>query len=223
MAYTETEENYLKAIYKIAQKTGELSVNTKAIADEMGTSAASVTDMIKRLSEKNLVIYEKYYGVGLSKEGQRIALHLLRKHRLWESFLHDKLGFTWDQVHDIAEQLEHVQSDLLVSKLDEFLGYPKFDPHGDPIPNANGSFTFRNQIPLSQIREKNKKVHVLAVKQHDGPFLNYLNQLKIKPGETLEVIQYIEYDKSIKIQCKSGEQFVLSQKVADAIYVKSNN
>jgi DtxR family Mn-dependent transcriptional regulator len=221
--FTETEENYLKAIYKIAQKHGESSVNTKAIADEMGTSSASVTDMIKRLSEKKLLQYEKYYGVSLSKEGQKVALNLLRKHRLWEVFLHDSLGFSWDEVHDVAEQLEHVQSDLLIDKLDQFLGFPKFDPHGDPIPNANGSFTFRNQMPLSQVRVKNSKVSILGVRQHDNSFLKYLNDLKIRPGQTFEVIQFIEYDKSIKLLSKEGDQIVLSEKVADAIFVKSNN
>lgn len=221
--FTETEENYLKAIYKIAQKQGESSVNTKAIADEMGTSSASVTDMIKRLSEKKLLQYEKYYGVSLSKDGQKVALNLLRKHRLWEVFLHDSLGFSWDEVHDVAEQLEHVQSDLLVDKLDQFLGFPKFDPHGDPIPNANGSFTFRNQMPLSQVRIKNSKVYILGVRQHDSSFLKYLNDLKIRPGQTFEVIQFIEYDKSIKLLSNEGDQIMLSEKIADAIFVKSNN
>jgi DtxR family Mn-dependent transcriptional regulator len=218
--YTETEENYLKAIYKIAQKQGESSINTKSIAEEMGTSAASVTDMIKRLSEKSLLQYEKYYGVSLTKEGQKIAVHLLRKHRLWEVFLHDKLNFTWVEVHEVAEQLEHVKSDLLIEKLDAFLGHPKFDPHGDPIPNSNGSFTFRNQIPLSNIREKNIRIHVLAVKQHDSSFLKHLDDLKIKPGEVFEIIQFTDYDKSMKLLTKNGDQIVITHKVADAILVR---
>lgn len=168
--FTQAEENYLKAIYKITQNTADQTVNTKAIADELGTTSASVTDMIKKLTDKSLLSYEKYYGVSLTKEGQKMAIKLLRKHRLWEVFLHDKLGFNWDEVHDVAEQLEHIQSLLLIERLDAFLDYPKFDPHGDPIPNENGNFTYRNQVSLSSIKESGKQLIMLGVKRHHSEF-----------------------------------------------------
>ena len=142
-----TIENYLKAIYKISEKE-QKTVSTSAISNEMNTTSASVTDMLKRLSYKELINYKKYRGVTLTKEGNRIATNLIRKHRLWEVFLLKHLNFRWHEVHDIAEELEHIDSDDLIERLDGFLGHPKFDPHGDPIPNKDGKITLRSQIPL---------------------------------------------------------------------------
>ena len=137
MNLSETEENYLKAVYHICQE-GNNAASTNAISAKLNTSAASVSDMIKRLADKDLLVYEKYKGASLSKSGQTIAVRLIRKHRLWEVFLVDKLGFKWDEVHEVAEQLEHVKSPELILKLDQYLGYPKADPHGDPIPDEEG-------------------------------------------------------------------------------------
>jgi len=212
-----TEENYLKAIYKIAEKDKK-PVGTNAIAGEMETSAASVTDMLKRLAEKGFINYQKYKGVNLSPKGSRLATNLIRKHRLWESFLVEKLGFTWDKVHDIAEQMEHIKSNELVQKLDQFLGHPKFDPHGDPIPNADGKFTLRVQILLSLLRKGDRAI-VIGVKEHDDDFLRYLNSKNIQLGTALHIIEKNDYDKSITVVI-DGKEVVLTEKVTRQIFVK---
>ncbi|WP_235297510.1 metal-dependent transcriptional regulator [Portibacter marinus] len=214
-----TEENYLKAIYKIAEKDKK-PAGTNAIAKEMDTSAASVTDMLKRLSEKGLINYQKYKGVSLSTKGSKIATNLIRKHRLWESFLVKKLDFTWDKVHDIAEQMEHIKSEELVNRLDEFLGFPKFDPHGDPIPNADGKFTLRVQVLLSLLR-KNDKAKVIGVKEHDNDFLRYLNSKNIQLGSELYIREKNDYDKSMIVEI-DGEKVTLTEKVTKQIYVKKS-
>lgn len=212
-----TEENYLKAIFKIVERNNN-QAGTNDIAAEMKTSAASVTDMIKRLSEKGLIHYIKYKGVSLSPEGSKIATNLIRKHRLWESFLVEKLGFTWDKVHDIAEEMEHIKSEELVSKLDDFLGYPKFDPHGDPIPNAEGKFTLRVQILLSLMKKGDLGI-VIGVKEHENEFLKYLNSKNIELGTEICVIEKNSYDKSVKVLVGQKEQ-TFSEKVSKQIYVK---
>ena len=148
---SQAEENYLKAIYKISRQSGTL-VSNNSISVEMNTSAASVTDMINRLSQKELIHYQKRKGVRLTDLGELTAIHLVRKHRLWETFLVEKLNFTWDEVHELAEQLEHIQSRELINRLDEFLDFPKYDPHGDPIPDENGRITERQQVLLSNCR-----------------------------------------------------------------------
>ncbi len=215
-----TEENYLKAIYKIAEKDKK-PAGTNAIANEMETSAASVTDMIKRLSEKGLINYQKYKGVSLSNQGFKIATSLIRKHRLWETFLVEKLGFTWDKVHDIAEQLEHIKSEELIIKLDQYLDHPKFDPHGDPIPNADGKFTLRAQIQLSQLRKGDVAV-VIGVKDHENEFLRYLNTKSINLGTELKIVERITYDKSMNVTI-GKEDHILSEKVTKQILVKKMN
>jgi DtxR family Mn-dependent transcriptional regulator len=217
---TFTEENYLKAIYKLVQLSPEQTANTSIIAQELGTSSASVTDMIKKLAEKKLIEYERYYGVQLTKEGQKLALYLIRKHRLWETFLFTKLSFSWEDVHEIAEQLEHIDSPLLVDKLDAYLGFPKFDPHGDPIPNGEGNLTLRSQMPLSQITETGSLLYVLAVRNQDPEFLKYLHEMKITPGATLEITQYIPYDKSVKVKTDDKEEYNLSYGVTQNVLVK---
>ncbi|HRG69550.1 MAG: metal-dependent transcriptional regulator [Saprospiraceae bacterium] len=218
--FTQAEENYLKAIYKITQHTADQTVSTKSIADELGTSSASVTDMIKKLTDKSLLSYEKYYGVSLTREGQKLAIMLLRKHRLWEVFLHDKLGFNWDEVHDVAEQLEHIQSYLLIERLDEFLGYPKFDPHGDPIPNENGNFTYRNQVSLSSVQETGKKLTMLGVRRHQADFLKYLDSIHLKPGVQLTILSKQAYDQSLRLQIADRDEILITQQVSQDILVK---
>ncbi|MBK9107025.1 MAG: metal-dependent transcriptional regulator [Saprospiraceae bacterium] len=217
---TVSEENYLKAIYKIIQNNPEASAGTKEIAKEMGTTAASVTDMIQRLAEKELLTYQKYYGASLTREGQKMALMLLRKHRLWEVFLVEKLGFNWDEVHDVAEQLEHIQSIELVERLDAFLGNPKFDPHGDPIPNENGSFTYRQQVSLASVGVPGKKVLVLGVRQQKPEFLQYLDSIKLKPGSHIEILHKTSYDQSIQLRAEQEESAWISHQTALDIIVK---
>lgn len=215
---SQTEENYLKAIFKISEKTGK-TASTNAIAKALKTSAASVTDMIKRLSEKSLIHYEKYKGVTLTEEGNTIATHLIRKHRLWEVFLVEQLHFSWDEVHEIAEQLEHIKSSELVERLDEYLNFPKFDPHGDPIPDAEGNFTFRKQLPLSELKEGDKAV-VVGVQDHSPAFLRYLERLELTLGAELILMERFEYDESVRIQLPGGAEQVLSKKVTQNLFVQ---
>ena len=215
---SQTEENYLKAIFKICEKTGK-SASTNAIASEMKTSAASVTDMLKRLSEKEYISYEKYKGVTLMELGNKIATNLVRKHRLWEVFLVEKLNFSWDEVHEIAEQLEHIQSSELVKRLDQFLGKPRFDPHGDPIPDAEGKFTFRKQVLLSELPIGSESV-VVGVQEHSTPFLQYLDRVKLTLGARIKILEIFEYDESLKVLLNDSSEFTLSSKVSQNLFVQ---
>lgn len=193
---TTAEENYLKAIYSLQGTEG--GVNTNAIAEIMQTRPASVSDMLRRLSEKELVDYTKYKGVRATEEGERIALILLRKHRLWETFLVEKLGFKWDEVHEVAEQLEHVRSTLLIDKLDELLGRPKIDPHGDPIPDAEGRMPELNQILLSEMKPGEKGT-ITAVGTDAPDFLQYLERVGLRLGTQVEVVELMAFDGSAQL------------------------
>lgn len=210
---TLTEENYIKAIYVIQHRneSGEVSVNE--IAERMSTRPATVTDMFRKLSEKKLINYEKYKKIQLTKSGTKIALSILRKHRLWETFLCDKLNFNWDEVHEVAEQLEHIQSQKLIDRIDEFLGYPEFDPHGDPIPKTNGELPVSNALPLSELPE-NTRCKIVAVKDTSSAFLQQLERFKLKMGTQLTITERMPYDKSIWVKNKAGDSFQLSEKIA---------
>ena len=206
---TFAEENYLKAILSLSIQSGEL-VSTNEIASEINTSAASVSDMLKKLQEKDLIIYTKYKGVSLNKKGEKIAVNILRKHRLWETFLVRKLDFNWDEVHDVAEQLEHIKSERLMDKLDSFLNFPKFDPHGEVIPTKDGEIPKTDRIPLSEI-EENSKGTVLGVTLDDSSFLQYLNKLEIQIGTEIEVFDRIDFDKSVNISINNKKQNISNQ------------
>ena len=175
--------------------------------------------MLKRLSEKELIIYEKYRGVTLTKEGSQIATNLIRKHRLWEFFLVEKLEFSWGDVHEIAEELEHVQSDMLIERLDSYLGHPKYDPHGDPIPNAEGKFTIRAQRSIDGF-EVGKKGLLLGVKEHNKEFLDYLNKLNISLGSQIEIMEKNSYDGSMMIRINENEIHLVSEKVCKNLLIK---
>lgn len=214
---SQAEENYLKAIFKLSEKEAK-AASTNAIAGEMQTTAASVTDMLKRLAEKNLIDYEKYRGVQLTDDGSRVATALIRKHRLWEVFLTEKLGFAWDEVHDIAEQLEHVQSDTLIERLDAFLGRPKFDPHGDPIPDAQGRWAFRPQTLLSALQPGDSGA-VTGVNDHSATFLQYLDQLGLSLGARLELLERVPFDHSMRVRTQDGREVTLSDKVGQNLFI----
>ena len=215
---TTAEENYLKAIFKIEEREGK-AASTNAVAAAMQTTAASVTDMLKRLAEKGLIAYEKYRGVQLTEQGSQVAVALIRRHRLWEVFLVNKLGFAWDEVHDMAEQLEHVQGDILVTRLDAFLDYPQYDPHGDPIPNAEGRWTFRSQILLADLLPGAHGA-ITGVEDHSTPFLQYLDQLGLQIGTELLLLERMDYDQSVRLRVNDRE-LVLSEKVSRHLYVKT--
>ena len=215
---TLAEENYLKAILNISLNTNK-KVSTNEISNVLKTSPASVTDMLKKLLEKKLVEYEKYKGVELSNSGKQYAINILRKHRLWETFLVEHLGFNWSEVHEIAEELEHIKSTKLIDKLDTFLGYPKFDPHGDPIPNKEGVIPNVKSTSLDQM-EVGFKGHVLGVTIDEKLFLDFLTNLNIKIGTKIEIIQKIDFDKSLIVNIENIENHI-SFDVAKNILIKN--
>ncbi len=214
-----TEENYLKTIYAL-QLDLDKDISTNFIASKLHTKASSVSDMLKKLGNKKLIIYKKYQGVKLSVKGNKIALKIVRKHRLWECFLVKELHFKWDEVHEIAEQLEHVRSDDLVDKLDRFLGSPKFDPHGDPIPDKYGNIVENNAVNiLGMLIGQEGKLE--CVKDSSEVFLRYLNNKNLALGDNIKVIEIEPFDNSIQIKTKSGS-ITISKHVAENLYLKTN-
>jgi DtxR family Mn-dependent transcriptional regulator len=219
MAISFTEENYLKVIHRLSEATQE-DISTNALAEQMQTKAASVTDMLRKLADKGWVNYQKYQGVRLSPTGEKIALSIVRKHRLWELFLVEKMGFNWDEVHDIAEQLEHIESDELVNKLDEYLGFPKTDPHGDPIPNKEGILPELAYSQLSEIKA-NKTCKLMGVAQDSTVFLQLLTKLNLSLGAKLDIQEINEFDRSIFVSINDAAPIFISHEVAKNILVKS--
>lgn len=213
---TFSEENYLKTIYHLTAAT-QTEVSTNAIAEMIETKASSVTDMLKKLAEKDLVHYKKYQGVSLTEKGKLSAKMIVRKHRLWEVFLVEKLQFTWDEVHDIAEQLEHIKSEQLINKLDDFLGNPTEDPHGDPIPNAKGQITVIEKHLLSELQENQIGVCV-GVKDSSATFLKYLDKNALALGTKIEVLSQEDFDLSLRIKANDHE-LLISNKIASNLYV----
>ncbi len=214
---TLSEEDYIKAIYHLG-KGENTTVSTNALAEQMHTKPSSVTDMIKKLSEKGVANYKPYKGVSLSEYGEKIALSLVRKHRLWEVFLVDKLDFSWDEVHEVAEQLEHIKSEKLVDQLDKHLGYPDVDPHGDPIPSKKGEFKKAIKKLLIEVPIGTSGVCV-GVKDSSAPFLKFLDKNKIALGDTIAVVDKEEFDGSLYIQIKQKEIHISNQ-IASNLYLK---
>ena len=214
---TFSEENYLKIIYHLTA-VSESEISTNAIAEKMETKPSSVTDMLKKLAEKKLVSYIKYQGVSLTDKGKLAAKMIVRKHRLWECFLVEKLDFTWDEVHDVAEQLEHIKSEKLINKIDEFLNFPTEDPHGDPIPNAQGQIVNVKKQLLSEI-EKNQIGICVGVKDTSSDFLKYLDKQEISLGSEIEILEQESFDSSFRIRVGTKEM-TISNKIASNLYIK---
>ena len=214
--FTLAEENYLKAIFHL-ENDSVGGISTNAIAIKMNTKPSSATDMVQKLAEKKVVSYQKYKGAFLTKKGKKIAAIVIRKHRLWEVFLVEKLNFQWDEVHDIAEQLEHIKSDELIVRLDKFLDHPNFDPHGDPIPDKNGIIKTSDKKLLSELKENEKGICV-GVKESDSQFLRYLDKLSISIGTKIKVLSVEEFDGSITIEV-AGKPSFISEVSAKNIYV----
>lgn len=212
-----TEENYLKAIYHLSAD-GEGSINTNAIAESMHTSPASVNDMIKRLSSKHLIDYKKYKGTTLKPKGKEMALAIIRKHRLWEVFLVEKLNFKWDEVHEIAEQLEHIKSPLLIQRLDAFLEYPSYDPHGDPIPDETGTMKKTVKAPLSEV-EVGVRGIIVSVNNDDSHLLQHLDRIGIELGLKIEVRDRIAFDGSVQILVDQKTSQFISQPIAENLMI----
>lgn len=217
MNFSVSEENYIKSIYHLQQVDG--MVTTNELAAQLQTKPASVTDMLKKLKSKKMLHYEKYQGFKLSEPGKKLALSIIRKHRLWEFFLVNKLAFGWDQVHDIAEELEHISSPLLIEKLDAYLQFPKFDPHGDPIPDSNGKMETSKQINLINLAI-NTMGEVSAVGSQSTELLELLRHKKIGIGTRLQVLRKFSFDSSIEIKIKNLPAFSISQQLAETLFVK---
>lgn len=211
-----SEENYIKSIYHLQQAND--SVSTNALAHQLNTKPASVTEMLKKLQVKGLLNYNPYKGFRLSREGNKAALIIIRRHRLWEFFLVDKLQFSWEEVHEVAEELEHVRSKKLVDKLDVFLGHPKFDPHGDPIPDSNGKISVLEQLPLAHLA-LNKQAVITSVQNQSSELLSFLSSQNIIIGTKLEVKRRLPFDNSIEIKFKNRQSINISEQVANAIQV----
>lgn len=213
---TLSEENYLKAIYHL-EKQGNEAVSTNAIAEQMDTKASSVTDMVKKLAEKDFANYVKYQGVSLTQLGRLTATSVIRKHRLWETFLVNKLNFSWDEVHDIAEQLEHIKSEKLIDRLNDFLEYPTHDPHGDPIPDKEGNYIKINSKSILDIETGSQGV-LTTVKDSSDVFLKYLNKNDLALGDKIKVIDFEPFDDSFTIETKS-KTLTISKHVAENLYL----
>ncbi len=215
---TTSEENYIKVIYHLQQKDD--NVTTNEVADVMNTKAASVTDMLKKLKQKKILNYEKYQGFRLSKLGEKIALTIIRKHRLWEFFLVNKLHFEWDEVHEVAEELEHISSKKLIDRLDIFLGSPKFDPHGDPIPDSSGKIPIQEKVNLCDL-EINKAAEISGVGSQSKELLELLKHKKITIGTKLVVKKKFSFDNSIEVKIDKEPAFNISQQLAQSLFCKS--
>jgi len=214
---TYAEENYLKAIYQLSEE-GKKGVSTNDIAGEMKTKPASVSDMLRKLGEKEVIEYRKYYGVQITEEGKKLALQTIRKHHLWEVFLVEKLRFSWDEVNAVADELQHIKSKILIQRLDEYLGFPKFDPHGDPIPDEYGDVRTRPRLPLNEL-----SIHatgqIVAVKDNSSAFLKYLDKVGAYIGARIKVLEKVEFDGSFEILVDNKKTLFMSKEVAANILI----
>ena len=216
---TKSEEDYLKCLYHLQQ--GKKNVSTNEIANYLSMKPSSVSDMLKKLAEKKCVNYLKYKGSSLTKKGKLIALSVIRKHRLWETFLVSKLGFSWSKVHNIAEQLEHVNSEELIDKLDHFLAYPQIDPHGDPIPQKNGTIAELNQKLLSELKHGEEGI-ITGIKKGTPSLLNFLDQKNIKLGDQIQLISILEFDQSAEVIIHD-KAINLSEKICSNLLIEILN
>jgi DtxR family Mn-dependent transcriptional regulator len=212
-----TEENYLKALYKITVESGYGASGTNELADALDVKPASANDMLKKLKAKKLVDYEKYGKISLTASGRRNAIAVLRNHRLWETFLYEKLGFSWDEVHEVAEQLEHTHSTKLIDRLDEFLGHPEYDPHGDPIPSKSGKFKVQSTTTLLNVAVGETR-KVVAVKDNSSSFLQYVAKVGLAINSVVTVAEKQEYD-AITVLLVKGKRYSVGQKFLDNILV----
>jgi DtxR family Mn-dependent transcriptional regulator len=207
-----TEENYLKSIYHLSEN-GDKEVTTNGISDALNTKPASVSDMLKKLAQKSMIDYVKYQGVTLTDEGRVKALKIIRKHRLWEVFLVNKLNFNWDEVHEVAEELEHIKSPVLIKRLDEFLGFPQYDPHGDPIPSEDGIINHKICVPLNKLEIGVSGV-VVGLNETASSFLQFLDKIGVYIGAKIKVLDKSTFDNSFEIEIDVKTKIMISNEVA---------
>ncbi len=215
-----TEENYLKALLKIALDNNIDGVGTNELATALAVKPATANDMLKKLKEKKLVDYEKYGKINLTPDGRKNALHVIRKHRIWETFLYEKLEFSWEEVHEVAEQLEHIHSEKLIDKLDKLLEYPAFDPHGDPIPNNRGELMIKFKKTLADVAI-GTNCKMVAVKDNSSTFLKYVDEVGLILNNEIKIVSKQAYDASTLIEV-NGKTSVVSKKFTENILVVCN-
>lgn len=215
---SQAEENYLKVLFHLTDEIADKTeAGTNELAEALDVTPATVNNMLKKLREKDLVSYEKYGKISLTPQGRTYAIQIVRKHRLWETFLYEKLNFTWDEVHEVAEQLEHIRSVKLIEQLERFLDYPKLDPHGDPIPNAKGEITFIKRKTLAEIGI-GESCKLVSVKDNSSSFLQYLMKLGMGLSSKIKVLDHQEFDGSMEIEV-DGLRSSISRKVALNLFV----
>lgn len=213
------EENYLKVLFHLTHETiNKTEAGTNELAESLRVAPATVSNMLKKLKEKELVSYEKYGKITLTDTGKELAIGIVRKHRLWETFLYEKLNFTWDEVHEVAEQLEHIKSPKLIAQLEKFLDYPKFDPHGDPIPNAEGKIKQLQRKTLAE-QPVDQSCKLIAVKDNSTTFLQYLIHLGLELDSEIKILNRQEFDGSMEVEF-DGKSTVISKKVSDNLFVE---
>ncbi len=217
MSATITEENYLKAIYQLSQSESGKIPNF-SIAHNLDINPATVTEMLRKLADKKWIDYSRTGGATLTEEGQKLALLVIRKHRLWETFLVKTMEFTWDEVHEVAEQLEHIQSEKLLNQLDRFLGFPEFDPHGDPIPNEKGELPATHAILLSDCKPGDNRKFV-GVTNHSQSFLQYLDKIGFRIKDSIEIEEIHEFDQSMNVRINGENRTVFSPAVCQGLLV----
>lgn len=218
MKLTKNEEDYLKALFNLTVERDGDKAGTNQLAEHLGISPAAVNGMLKKLKTKGLASYKKYGKLELTEEGNSIALQLIRKHRLWETFLYKCMNFGWDEVHDVAEQLEHIESDKLIAELDRFLGFPSTDPHGAIIPNKDGEYTDKPKQTLNEI-EENSVCRIIAVKDNSVEFLKYVTKIGLELSSKIKVIEKREFDESYLIEF-NDRQLSVSKKFCENIFVE---
>ncbi|EIM75848.1 DtxR family iron (metal) dependent repressor [Nitritalea halalkaliphila LW7] len=217
MELTAAEENYLKVIYKLSDG-GKTSISTNDLAAAMSMKPASASDMIKRLAEKKLLDYRKYYGAELSELGKKQAIEVIRRNKLWMVFLADRLKFSWDEIDQVADELEHTRSGLLLSRLEEFLGYPKVDPHGEPIPDVSGAIQTRPRIPLLAL-PIGQSAQIVSVKDSSPAFLKYLDKIGAYIGAQVKLLDKVEFDGSIELLVDQKRTVFMSSSIAANLLV----
>lgn len=215
---SQAEENYLKALFHLTKETEDKhEAGTNELAADLNVTPATVNDMLKKLKEKGLVSYEKYGKITLTDKGRQFAVEVIRKHRLWETFLYEKLNFTWDEVHEVAEQLEHIKSKKLVEQLEKFLGFPQTDPHGDPIPNAKGEIKLIKRKTLMEV-PVGAVCELIAVKDNSASFLQYAMKIGLGLSSKIKIVRRYDFDDSLEIEVDTKRSTV-SQKFAENLFV----
>lgn len=213
-----TEENYIKAIYNLSEQSPDFSAGTNELASYLGLKPGTITETIKRLSEKGLIAYEKYQPLRLTIIGKSLALHIIRNQRLWKTYLVKRMGFGWEEIDEMAHQLEHIRSSKLTDRIDELLGYPLFDPHGEPIPDKRGNMRGRCFIALDRA-EARRDYRITAVNDHSEKFIRYMNKIGLRIGDQIHISEVEEYDGSMTVSVNAQKEFLIPKSLAENILV----